>query len=74
MPAMKSFHALADICGVQKYAYLMLSIPFDPDYQGVEELSVIVPSTKSGRPKDLPLPFLMPKKTVHTICSIRRNL
>jgi len=39
---MKSFHALEDICGVQKHAYLPLSIPFDPDYQGMEELALRV--------------------------------
>jgi transcriptional regulator with XRE-family HTH domain/Zn-dependent peptidase ImmA (M78 family) len=39
---MTSFHALEDICGVQKHAYLPLSIPFDPDYQGMEELALRV--------------------------------
>ncbi len=36
---MTAFHALEDICGVQKHVYLPLSIPFDSDYQGMEELA-----------------------------------
>lgn len=39
---MTSFHTLEDICGVQKHAYLPLSVPFDPDYQGMEELALRV--------------------------------
>jgi transcriptional regulator with XRE-family HTH domain/Zn-dependent peptidase ImmA (M78 family) len=39
---MAAFHALEDICGVQKYAYLPLSIPFDPDYNGMDRLAARV--------------------------------
>ncbi|MCK5542681.1 MAG: ImmA/IrrE family metallo-endopeptidase [Desulfobacterales bacterium] len=39
---MKAFHALEDICQVQKYAYLPLTIPFPPTYQGIEQLAVRV--------------------------------
>jgi len=39
-----AFHALEDICQVQKYAYLPLSIPFSPCYQGMEQLAVRVRS------------------------------
>jgi len=34
-----AFHALEDICNVQKQAYLPLSIPFKPDYHGMEILA-----------------------------------
>ncbi|MCK5163737.1 MAG: ImmA/IrrE family metallo-endopeptidase [Desulfobacula sp.] len=34
-----AFHALEDICNVPKHAYLPLSIPFKPDYQGMENLA-----------------------------------
>jgi len=33
------FHALEDICNVHKQAYLPLSVPFKPDYQGMENLA-----------------------------------
>lgn len=36
---MASFHALEDICGVQKYAYLPLSQAFEPNYEGMEQLA-----------------------------------
>ncbi len=36
---MAAFHLLEDICRVQKHAYLPLSVPFTPDYQGVEQLA-----------------------------------
>jgi len=39
---MAAFHALEDICRAQKYAYLPLSIPFDPDYNGMDQLSARV--------------------------------
>ena len=39
---MTAFHALEDICKAQKYAYLPLSIPFTPTYQGMEQLAVRV--------------------------------
>ncbi|MCP3873913.1 MAG: ImmA/IrrE family metallo-endopeptidase [Desulfobacteraceae bacterium] len=39
---MAAFHALEDICKVQKYAFLPLSIPFSPTYQGMEQLSARV--------------------------------
>ena len=34
-----AFHALEDICNVPKHAYLPLSVPFKPDYQGMENLA-----------------------------------
>ena len=34
-----AFHALEDICNVHKQAYLPLSVPFKPDYQGMETLA-----------------------------------
>jgi len=34
-----AFHALEDICNVPKYACLPLSVPFKPDYQGMETLA-----------------------------------
>lgn len=37
---MAAFHALEDICQVQKHAYLPLSIPFSPNYDGMENLSI----------------------------------
>lgn len=36
---MSAFHALEDICGVQKHADLPLSLPFCPDYEGMEQLA-----------------------------------
>lgn len=36
---MSAFHALEDILGVQKYALIPLSIPFEPDYAGMEQLA-----------------------------------
>ncbi len=36
---MVAFHALEDICKVQKHAYLPLSIPFKPDYNGMDSLA-----------------------------------
>jgi len=39
---MAAFHLLEDTCRVQKHAYLPLSVPFTPDYQGVEQLAVCV--------------------------------
>ncbi len=36
---MAAFHALEDICKVQKHAYLPLSIPFEPDYHGMDQLA-----------------------------------
>ncbi len=36
---MTAFHALEDICKVQKHAYLPLSIPFEPDYHGMDQLA-----------------------------------
>jgi len=36
---MAAFHALEDICGVPKHATVPLSIPFDPDYPGMEALA-----------------------------------
>lgn len=36
---MTSFHALEDILNVQKHAYIPLSIPFDPDYNGMDQLA-----------------------------------
>ncbi|WP_457553599.1 helix-turn-helix domain-containing protein [Desulfobacula sp.] len=37
---MEAFHALEDICNVQKQAFFPLSIPFSPNYNGMEELAV----------------------------------
>jgi Zn-dependent peptidase ImmA (M78 family)/transcriptional regulator with XRE-family HTH domain len=34
-----AFHVLEDICNVPKHAYLPLSVPFKPDYQGMENLA-----------------------------------
>ena len=39
---MSAFHALEDILGVQKYAILPLSIPFKPDYPGMDVLAARV--------------------------------
>nr|WP_320193627.1 XRE family transcriptional regulator [uncultured Desulfobacter sp.] len=36
---MSAFHTLEDILGVQKYAQIPLSIPFEPDYAGMEQLA-----------------------------------
>lgn len=36
---MDAFHLLEDICQVQKHAYLPLSVPFTPNYQGMEQLA-----------------------------------
>ncbi len=36
---MASFHALEDICGVPKHAYLPLSLSFEPDYKGMDHLA-----------------------------------
>ncbi len=36
---MAAFHALEDICRVPKHATVPLSIPFDPDYSGMEALA-----------------------------------
>ncbi len=36
---MSAFHTLEDILGVQKHALLPLSIPFKPDYAGMEQLA-----------------------------------
>ena len=36
---MSAFHTLEDILGVQKHARLPLSIPFKPDYTGMEQLA-----------------------------------
>lgn len=36
---MAAFHALEDICRVPKHATVPLSIPFDPDYPGMEALA-----------------------------------
>lgn len=36
---MDAFHTLEDICGVQKHAFLPLSLPFEPDYPGMEHLA-----------------------------------
>lgn len=36
---MTAFHALEDICGVQKHAKLPLSLPFEADYNGMEQLA-----------------------------------
>jgi Zn-dependent peptidase ImmA (M78 family)/transcriptional regulator with XRE-family HTH domain len=36
---MAAFHALEDICRVPKHATVPLSIPFDPDYPGMETLA-----------------------------------
>jgi len=36
---MAAFHALEDIIGVQKHAILPLSIPFEPDYPGMDVLA-----------------------------------
>jgi Zn-dependent peptidase ImmA (M78 family)/transcriptional regulator with XRE-family HTH domain len=39
---MAAFHALEDICKVQKHAFLPLSIPFTPTYKGMENLAARV--------------------------------
>lgn len=39
---MSAFHTLEDILGVQKHALLPLSIPFKPDYAGMEQLAAQV--------------------------------
>jgi Zn-dependent peptidase ImmA (M78 family)/DNA-binding XRE family transcriptional regulator len=36
---MAAFHALEDICRVPKHATVPLSMPFDPDYPGMESLA-----------------------------------
>ena len=36
---MAAFHALEDILGVQKHALVPLSIPFEPDYDGMDALA-----------------------------------
>ncbi|MFH2058777.1 MAG: XRE family transcriptional regulator [Pseudomonadota bacterium] len=36
---MAAFHALEDLCGVQKHARLPLSLPFEADYNGMEQLA-----------------------------------
>lgn len=36
---MAGFHALEDICGAQKEAYLPLSLSFCPDYEGIDHLA-----------------------------------
>ncbi len=41
---MTAFHLLEDTCRVQKHAYLPLSVPFTPDYPGVEQLAARVRS------------------------------
>ena len=42
---MSVFHTLEDILGVQKHALIPLSIPFEPDYAGIEQLAAQVRST-----------------------------
>ncbi|WP_020588841.1 helix-turn-helix domain-containing protein [Desulfobacter curvatus] len=42
---MSAFHTLEDILGVQKHALLPLSIPFEPDYAGMEQLAGQVRTT-----------------------------
>ena len=37
-----AFHALEDICNVPKHAHLPLSVPFKPDYQGMENLALSI--------------------------------
>jgi Zn-dependent peptidase ImmA (M78 family)/transcriptional regulator with XRE-family HTH domain len=37
-----AFHTLEDICKVPKYATLPLSVPFTPDYPGMENLAVSI--------------------------------
>lgn len=39
---MTAFHAMEDILKVQKHAYFPLCIPFEPDYTGMEQLSIQV--------------------------------
>lgn len=39
---MSAFHTLEEILGVQKHALLPLSIPFKPDYAGMEQLAAQV--------------------------------
>jgi Zn-dependent peptidase ImmA (M78 family)/transcriptional regulator with XRE-family HTH domain len=39
---MAAFHGLEDICKAQKHAFLPLSIPFNPSYEGMEELAARV--------------------------------
>ena len=41
---MSAFHTLEDILGVQKHALLPLSIPFEPDYAGMEQLAAQIRS------------------------------
>ena len=41
---MAAFHLLEDTCRVQKHAYLPLSVPFTPDYPGVDQLATRVRS------------------------------
>jgi Zn-dependent peptidase ImmA (M78 family) len=36
---MAAFHALEDICGAQKCAFLPLSLSFEPDYPGMDQLA-----------------------------------
>lgn len=36
---MTAFHALEDICAVQKHSYLPLSMPFEAAYQGMDKLA-----------------------------------
>lgn len=36
---MAAFHALEDICGVQKHAFVPLSVSFKPDYSGMDRLA-----------------------------------
>mgnify|MGYP001946629077 CR=1 FL=1 len=36
---MTAFHALEDILGVQKHAFIPLSVPFEPDYPGMDSLA-----------------------------------
>ena len=37
---MTAFHVLEDICNAQKHAYLPLTIPFVPTYEGMAELAI----------------------------------
>lgn len=39
---MTAFHALEDILGVQKHAYIPLIVPFEPDYPGMDTLAAKV--------------------------------
>ncbi len=36
---MAAFHALEDICGAQKSAFLPLSLSFEPDYPGMDQMA-----------------------------------